>query len=72
MSISAALLLAIPLFARKEDRLVDKLIHAQRAVERANAKSEAAGKKLTDYCKTQGKIVRVKRNGVIGCVEGPK
>lgn len=56
----------------KEDKLVDALIKAQRSVERANAKSEAAGEKLAAYCAESVKVIRVKPNGLMGCVAEAK
>lgn len=57
----------------QEAKLADELTKAQRKVEAANKKSEAAGKKLEDYCKAQyaKQVVRVKPNGLIGCVTLP-
>lgn len=68
------------LLANDEYKVIDKLIAAQRHVEEAtvkgdraatvmaNHKSEVAGAKAVAYCGSVGKILILKRNGLMGCV----
>ena len=64
------LLMCLPLIAvaDQETKLVVKLEKAQRAVEKANKKSDSEAAVLVAYCKSQGKVLQVKPNGLMGCV----
>ena len=66
-SIIIALLPFVAVAIDHETKLVDRLIKAQRAVEKANAQSSAAGKDLSEYCQSVGKTAQVKPNGLLGC-----
>jgi hypothetical protein len=62
------------LFTRsdKETFLVDEFISAQRAQEKAGARSLKAGDALTDYCQSIHKQMNVKPNGLVGCLPKPE
>lgn len=68
------------MLANDEYRLVDKLVAAQREVEKANASgdkariskanraSEKAGDRVVEYCNVKGLAFAIKPNGLMGCV----
>lgn len=58
--------------ADQEEKLVKDVEKAQRAVQRANKKSEDAGAKAVAYCKSKGMTFQVKPNGLMGCVKPTK
>ncbi len=80
MRILSLICIAVPLLANEEYRVIDRLVKAQRAVEQANAsgdksriarankRSDQAGAEATAYCKSQGKQLMIKPNGLMGCV----
>ncbi len=73
MKLTTAVAFGFLFFAARdpEDRLVDKLVKAQRAVERADAKSQKAGAAVVAFCKAKGETFQIKANGLMGCVKAP-
>ena len=56
---------------KTEEKLADRLIKAQRQVERANHDSDQAAAALESHCKGKSQTLRVKPNGLLGCVTVP-